>query len=131
MSKYSDPLWQTNPLLAQVREAQKEVEHIRAALRELEQVATRFGATQSNFSDMLVQMGSMFPLARLDGWCKSLAESEIGLWAMTSKGQAGRALLQERKRFLDEQYMKWTIIMTGKGAVRIGTKVAGFIRSIM
>jgi hypothetical protein len=129
MSKYADPLWQTNPVLAQVREALKEVEHIRMALLEIEADAKRLSSPAGSFTfrDFVMRMVSAGNLDRLDGWSSSLTESEIGLHAMIGPDRKAKELVQRRKRFLDEQFMKWSMILAGQHMLKIGTQLAGFL----
>jgi hypothetical protein len=130
MSKYSDPLWQTNPVLAQIREALSEVEHIRAALKALEAKAMAFPGPLKQEPGFL-HLGGLLNavgLTRLDGWSKSLTESEIGLWTMLElDGHFARFFADQRKRFIDQQVLKWSAM---KGAAKIGTRVADFVREL-
>lgn len=131
--KYSDPLWRTNPVLAQVREALNEVEHIRSALKDLESIAGgHMGAPATEVKVMLEAIAKMMnlpALKRLDGWSSSLTESEIGLWAMlASKPQSQSPFAaplvlddsfgQRRKSFIDKQVLKWDSIMNGASVAK-------------
>ena len=130
MSKYSDPLWRTNPVLAQIREALSEVEHIRAALKVLEARAIASPGPAEATPDFphLKGLLNAIELTRLDGWSKSLTESEIGLWTMLElDGHFARFFADQRKKFIDQQVLKWSAM---KGAARIGTQVADFVRGL-
>ena len=129
--KYLDPAWHTNPVLAQIREALQEVEHIRMALKDLERLASAPARPPSDLRflvELLGKVALLQRLHRLDGWSASLTESEIGLWAMIAHdAHKADAFPGRRKRFIDKQELKWDAIMD---AASVAKPIASLVRAL-
>jgi hypothetical protein len=117
--KYKKAEWKKNPVLAQVQEMKRELDRLRAALDTIETKAlplTAFRAS-AQLSGMPNQ-GHIFihqELKALTGWMDSLVESEIGLHALTMPDLIWTiAYGAARKKFMDEQLLKWHAINTAQ-----------------
>jgi hypothetical protein len=120
-AKYKKQEWKENPVLAQVKEMQREVEKLKAVLSAIEgkvPVVTvmRAGAQATNTPNVSSAAMAM-ELDTLKGWIDSLVESEIGLHALTMPDMRWATLFaMRRKNFMDEQVLKWTAILTLQSA---------------
>jgi hypothetical protein len=136
MSKYSTPEWRKTPIRAQIDEALREVEQVKAALLALKSKATqldefhrmRVGYVKNRpktpDNDMAAQEKAWKPIAkmgewaqstatgelsRLDGWMKSLVESELALNTLLSPSGTQGAVnyMVDRSNFLKKQTDSW------------------------
>lgn len=133
--KYDRPEWKKTPVAAQVREALREVEQVKMVLLSLQHKATQFDeyfqqragylkqrvgkGLKKQQADLLEKaektMGNWSleaaraDLVRLDGWMKSLTESEMGLHSLLSPGYSGPAtdFVVKRSIFVKEEGRRW------------------------
>jgi hypothetical protein len=134
--KYNRPEWRKAPVRAQIDEALREVEQVKSALLSLRNKAAQLDeyhririeyvrqsrgirATNGPARDKAwrpvmkmgeyAQMDAANDLARLDGWMKSLNESELGLHVMLSPSYSreGADFVAKRTAFLKKQGEDW------------------------
>jgi hypothetical protein len=117
-AKYEKQEWKENPVLAQVKEMQREVEKLRAVLNAIEgkvpMVAAIRAGAQGTKTPNVSSAAILVELNTLKGWIDSLVESEIGLHALTMPDMRWAAnFAGHRKSFMDEQVIKWNMILLG------------------
>ncbi|MGL4240926.1 MAG: hypothetical protein ACRCTI_07420, partial [Beijerinckiaceae bacterium] len=125
MSKYDTPEWRKSPIRAQLREALNEIEHLRAALQNLDRRAALLDRMHSgsvahrsvalaarlvglNAGEQANRAASLnmatagwaqavSELVKIEGWMKSLNESEIGLFAMLAPDAHAPEIVAEKR----------------------------------
>lgn len=124
-SKYETPQWRNAPIRAQINEALREVEQVKAAWRDLLRIADTLDEIHRNvIKQKRVDLGKSLAylkvangayltagkeLKRLEGWMISLCESELGLHAMLSPSFGEpRWFQQERNEKMSQQAQRWT-----------------------
>ncbi len=130
-SKYASAEWKKAPIRAQIDEALKEVEQVKAALLALKskaaeldeyhQIRVAYAKQQSGGADRdkawkpVAKMGEFArttatgELLRLEGWMKSLIESELALNTLLSPSGSSGAIdyMVSRTSFIKDQADSW------------------------
>lgn len=131
-SKYDKPEWRTTPVRAQIDEALREVDQIKQVLQSLRSKAPQLDHWYQARKVALTDPGkdralsnmrllgdwqgnlAKVELDKLDGWVKSLLESELGLQAMVTGGSAFSGDVMpfyvNRSRWYEAEFKSWQSI---------------------
>ena len=132
MKQYASPEWQSNPMLAQVREALKELDHIKDALKSLEALAsgTPLAGAPGSMARLRNMMYRSDSPVRLYLWLISLNESFVGLQYLWSDRslmgvQSAQEIVKAYVKEIHEADVKWKAMKLTAIGVAAGKKLAG------